>query len=361
MTSNIEECLLGQDFCYQFPFLAPFVIFTIATLYLIWFATSTVMFNYVKYVSFWMERDKYDKKQKEDKKVPETDYNEMCLYLLLEYTWNCEQKRINSVSKEHFNVQNATGISSDSDWLYCYENAYIYPTISDSIADGNDIFRRIFNILTTACAYILMMFVYYDFMNSSPERQARDFWKYYMLSIIGLVTLVFVPLFPNNAIRMQKYLIMKEKDFKAERRDPVENGKVLWLNLSERLHLGGITLTVVTMTTAIWNSHRDAPTIVNVLFTIFGIFVVLFTLVNLFLKFGPKATSNTKALFSVFLHISETGLLLSLVFSFLFTAWSRNSAVWTCFKNDWWRFFVPCAVALVCVLIFDYVAFWRKS
>jgi len=349
--------VLGEDFCWSFPFLAPLFLFTVSTLYIIWFAFSTIILNIKKYNILIAHRNKFDERYGNK---PAVDYNQMCLFLLLEYQWNCEERRIHSVAPEDFKPQMSQAISGDSDWNDCYVNAYIYPTISDSIADGNDIYRRIFNILTTACAYILLMFVYFDYIDSSPERQARDFVWYYLMSTIGLVTLVFVPLFPNEAIRMQKYLIMKVDDLQPIRKDPVEVGKIEWRRISEKLHLSGITITVITMVIAIWSSQNVTPLLVKILFTIFSIFVALFLTVNILINFF-RGDSNKNALYCVFLHVTETGLLLFMILSFLFTAWSRNHAVWGCLASNWSRFLVPALIGLVTIFIINYFAFIKPK
>jgi hypothetical protein len=249
-------------------------------------------------------------------KKPPCSYNEMCLYLKLDKQSKSLRKRINhilnpkspppstSVLAGFTSLAPAGSSAIPSIFRHTDSRMYIYPTISDSICDGNNVSQRIANVFITAIAFILISLLLMEYLCDSAGDKER-FLGYYISGILSLICLVFVPLFPNNAIRMP------------------ERG---WNFLSPNLHTVGIAITVIleSVSTTIYISKlQSANPVVYVFYALFWFFfawvAVLYVLTSIPLYKPQFFSSNTSAIFDCLLYITETGLLLSLLFCYMFT------------------------------------------
>jgi len=212
--------------------------------------------------------------------------------------------------------------------------AHIYPTISDSISDGNDIWRRIINILTTVCAYIIMAFLFLEYLGVSLDKQQE--FGYFVSGTIALATLVFVPLFPNNAIRQQKFIWATHQSEMEE-----EKGYGYWVRFSNTLHLFGISLTVIIFAISvglyvhdIYDNGREINLIgANLVITLYVTFMISFVIFLICDQSKKYVKSqNTLCFLHCMTYIFETLLLLSMVFSFLLSCWFRTPTL-LCFPG----------------------------
>jgi hypothetical protein len=174
-----------DDGCDGFAFISSTIILAASIVYLVVFALSTMITNFWKLYKYWDKRKKY-RMARIGTKCPV--YNTAKLDNMVVKEYNAV---VNQLQKPKENA---------GDPVPSFVK-YVYPTISDSIADANSIERRIFNILTTVCIFIILFNLWYEYASFSTHVRNTTL-AYYILQVICLLFLVMVPLFPNTGVRL---------------------------------------------------------------------------------------------------------------------------------------------------------------
>lgn len=317
-----------QYACSSFPYISSVIIFVAATMYMILFASWHIIQNLYRFYKHMDKRNEFVRKFPQDHENDGRVYfNDYCFRAMVERDL---KKILDRLECPHvLKVQQAIDGESSAKPTYAvdrfrveYAEYYIYPTISDSIADGNAILRRIFNILTTAAALLLCAYLWLEYLTFDLDDQVT-FLVYYILELICVITLIFVPLFPNNSSRISPS----------------------WcIPLTGKFHLLGIFFTVTTMIAAIsfylerMRQKNHVVPLVIILFSLALFFAALFALCSLLrnypFSFGHTLShENVHALACCLLYFSETGLLLSIVLCFVFSSWYKAETL-TCFPTE---------------------------
>lgn len=183
-----------NDGCDGFAFVSSTIILSISIVYLLVFALSAIVTNFWKLWKYWDNRKQYRLARMSTKCLL---YNSAKLekMVIKEYESVIATLRRPAVGQ-------AQTDEKDEDSVDALAFAkYIYPTISDSIADANSIERRIFNVLTATCIMIIMFNLWYEYASFSVKLRNATL-AYYILEVLCLLFLVMVPLFPNTGIRL---------------------------------------------------------------------------------------------------------------------------------------------------------------